>query len=141
MFSAHATPRAIATRNLNFFINFIHPNSVYITGIVEDLQPQARRDEAVKLNKAIFEFNMEEKLREATQGELKDQADKMRNHHGVLAEALVNPFYDGDYVITTVKIEVAMTLPVDIQPYLSDTIKHQIQVGGLLKHGPIANFR
>ena len=114
---------------------------MYITGIVEDLQPQARRDEAVKLNKAIFEFNMEEKLREATQGELKDQADKMRNHHGVLAEALVNPFYDGDYVITTVKIEVAMTLPVDIQPYLSDTIKHQIQVGGLLKHGPIANFR
>jgi hypothetical protein len=106
---------------------------VFITSFVDDLQPQTRQEEAVKLSKAIFESNIPEKLREATQGELKDQADKLRNHNAVLAQALVNPFYDGAHVISDVTVEVGMTLPMDIQPYLSHTIKHQMQVGGLLK--------
>jgi hypothetical protein len=102
---------------------------VLITSFVDDLQPQARQAEALKLNKAIFENNMEDKLREATQGPLKDQADKLRNHYDSLAQALVRPFYDGDHVITGLTVDAAMTLPLDIQAYLSKTIKEVMKVG------------
>jgi len=113
---------------------------VFITSFVDDLQPQARRAEALKLNKAISESRMEEKLREATQGPLKDQADKLRKHNTAFVRALIGPFYNGDYVISDLPVETAMSLPLEIQPYLSDTIKHEMKVDRMLKNRPIVNF-
>ena len=67
-------------------------------------------------------------MREATQGPLKEQADKTREANSGIIEACVRPFYKEDFVITGMAVEVAMTLPLDIQCYLSNDTKAAIEV-------------
>ena len=87
---------------------------------------------ALDMTKASYEAGMGKHFREAQSGALKVAADLMRTNNNILAQAVVNPYYDQTCVVDVTDVTLAQSLPPVIQTFLPDTTKDAL-VGSSLR--------
>ena len=92
------------------------------------MNPPARREKCLNLQKATLEQSIPEGLRTAITGPNKEKADAMRTEQALYAEATVAPWFDEKPVLE-VTMAVAQKLPKQIQFYLPNEQKEALQVG------------
>ena len=92
------------------------------------MNPAARREKCLNLQKAILEKKIPEGLRIAITGPDKEKADTLRTQNTYYAEATVAPWFDEKPELE-VPMAVAQKLPKQIQLYLPAEQKRALQVG------------